>query len=55
MKWFLKRLAEPSTHASLASLIGAIALGVTTKDVGTAASIAIPAALGIVIPEARNG
>lgn len=48
MSWFLARLAEPSSHAGLAALIGAIAGGVTgTLDAVTAAASGMLALIAV--------
>lgn len=56
MKWLLNRLSEPSTWAAVGTIVttvtGALYHGVPAS---AAIATAIPAVLGVVIPEAKHG
>lgn len=55
MTWCLRRLAEPSSHAGLAALIGAIAGGVTgTLDAVTAAASGLLALVAVLKSDPHN-
>ena len=56
LNWFIDRIKEPSTHATLASLFGVLGIGATEGTI-SAVSLGIAAlfvALGIGVKEAKK-
>jgi len=56
MKWFLKRLAEPSSQAGVASVIGtAAAMAAGTMPLTAGAVALVTGLLAFLVPERTNG